>query len=186
MPNYARINIATGEVLNVEVWDGAPPATDGISFLESEMARRGDLWNGETFSTPLPPLADVKTAKKAAIMAYRDSIFSAQGYTVTTGTMAGHVLQTRTTGEDRTNWLTSMGAYKAAIDGGLGAVVGAKFRTKANVNFDLTYDEGYAVILAMSAWGALVVARAWDLCDQVKDAPDHAALDAIDITAGWP
>jgi len=133
-----------------------------------------------------PSLSEAKAAKKAAVMAHRDSIFNDGGYAVTTGTMAGQVLQCRTYGEDRTNWLTSQGAYKALIDSGQGTLVGAKFRTKANINFDLTYDEGYAVILAMAAWGSLVVARAWALCDLIDAAEDHAALDAIDITADWP
>lgn len=144
------------------------------------------LFGGARLASAVVSLDVLKADKKAAVMTYRDAIFNEGGYTVTSGVMAGQVLQCRTYGEDRTNWLTSQGAYKAAIDAGQGTVVGAKFRTKANVNFDLTYDEGYGVILAMSAWGALVVARAWDLSDQVRDAPDAAALDAIDITDGWP
>ena len=184
MTKYARIE--GGVVANVEEWGETPPAVTGVTFVTSETAVRGDLYAGGVFTKPLPPLAETKAAKKAAVMAYRDSIFNDRGYTVETGVMAGHVLQCRTTGEDRTNWLTSQGAYKAAIDAGAGAVIGAKFRTKANVNFDLTYDEGYAVILAMAAWGSLVVARAWALSDLIEDAADHAALDAIDIAVDWP
>lgn len=135
-----------------------------------------------------PPLtlSDTKAAKKAAVMAQRDTIFNDGGYVVESGAMAGHVLQCRTHGEDRTNWLTSQGAYKAAIDAGAGALVGAKFRTRANVNFDVSYSEGYAVILAMARWGSLVVARAWALSDLIEAAADQAALDEIDITTGWP
>lgn len=129
--------------------------------------------------------ADRKAAKKAAAMAYRDTVFST-GYTVESGVMAGHVLQTRVYGEDRTNWLTSQAAYKAAIEAGHGAVEGAKFRTKANVNFEVSYSYGYSVILAMAAWGALVTARAWDIADQIAGAADDAALDAIDVTSGYP
>lgn len=183
--HIARINKTTGLVENIEVWADLPAETDQHLFVESDEAGIGWTLGGSGFDAPSVPFEAAKSAKKAALMAHRDAIFN-DGYTVESGTMAGHVLQTRTFGEDRTNWLTSQASYKAAIDAGHGAVEGANFRTKANLNFTVSFDEGHSVILAMVAWGALVVARAWVLSDLVSAAEDQAELDAIDITTGWP
>lgn len=151
-----------------------------VRFTEAEEAEWA-AWQ----AAQAPTLADRKAAKNAAVTAYRDTILN-NGYTVQSGEMTGHVLQTRMTGEDRTNWLISQNSYKAAIDAGQGAVVGARFRTKDNVNFTVSFSEGYSVILAMAAWGAQVIARSWALKDAVDAALDDAELDAIDITTGWP
>lgn len=174
----------TGEAGEIEYRDQHTPneAIDDEAVLAPYLA----LWQAaHDAANPAPTFADRKAAKNAAVTAYRDAILN-DGYTVQSGAMTGHVLQTRTTGEDRTNWLISQNAYKAAIDAGQGAVVGARFRTKANVNFTVSFSEGYAAILAMAAWGSQVVARSWALKDAVDAASDDAELDAIDITTDWP
>lgn len=49
---YARI--IGGVVVNVEVWGEAPHPEGGVTFVESDTAKRFDLWDGETFTTPPP------------------------------------------------------------------------------------------------------------------------------------
>ena len=129
------------------------------------------------------PLEDMKAAKKAAINAKLETVLTG-GFTVPAGTMAGKVLQTRNL-EDRTNWLISQTSYSAAVAGGMGAVEGAQFRTADNSTFTVTFAEGLNVLLAMAAWGAAAMNNSWTLKDAVAAAEDLAALDAVDIEAGW-
>ncbi len=129
-------------------------------------------------------LEALRTAKLAAINAKRDAVLTG-GYTVQSGDMAGKVLQTRVL-EDRTNWLISQGSYTAAVAGGHGAVVGARFRTADNATFTLSYADGLAVLLAMAAWGAAAMDRSWALKDAALAASSAAALDEVDVEAGWP
>lgn len=133
-----------------------------------------------------PTLFERKAAMKSAIDVLRDQAF-ADGFTVVgTGTdLDGHTLQTRDE-DDKINWLTSQAAYSAAAAGGAGDVVDATFRTMSNDTVVLTYSEGLAVLLAMAAWGKTIMGNSWTLKDAVDAAEDHAALDAIDIGAGWP
>jgi hypothetical protein len=130
------------------------------------------------------PLEDMKAEKRAAINAKLNAVLTG-GYTVQSGAMAGKVLQTRNL-EDRTNWLTSQASYSIAVAQGAGAVEGATFRTADNLTFTMSYAEGLAILMAMAAWGAAAMNNSWTLKDAVAVAVDQAALDAIDIDAGWP
>lgn len=145
-----------------------------------------DIATGETVTIPdpIPTLEERKAAKLAAINIRLDIILTG-GFTVPFGAMTGKVLQTRNL-EDRTNWLVSQASYSAAVAAGQGAVEGAKFRTAENETFTLSYADGLAVLLAMSAWGAAAMDNSWSLKDAVALAEDETALDAIDIEAGWP
>lgn len=137
----------------------------------------------------LPPeprgtVAERKARLRDQIEARRDQCFQ-QGFTVPSGPLAGKVLQTRGI-EDRTNWLTSQAAYMAAISQGGGNVADASFRTADNETIVVTYSEGFAALMMMAAWGKAVMGNSWTLKDAVANASTHAALDAIDVEAGWP
>ena len=128
-------------------------------------------------------LSERKAALRDAVNDKLDALLTG-GYTVQSGAMAGKVLQTRL--EDRTNWLVSQASYSAAVAAGQGAVEGARFRTADNATYTLTFADGLAVLLAMAAWGAACMDRSWALKDAIVAAEDQAALDLIDIEAGWP
>lgn len=138
----------------------------------------------EEIAALTPTLSDLKAAKRDAINAKLDAILTG-GYSVEAGTMAGKMLQTRNL-EDRTNWLVSQASYSAAVAAGHGAVEGAQFRTADNSTFTVSFSEGLGVLLAMVAWGAAAMNNSWTLKDAVAAAEDQAALDAIDVDAGWP
>lgn len=133
---------------------------------------------------PVPTVAERKAAMRSQINSKRGRLFAA-GYAPASGPLAGHTLQTRNV-EDRSNWLTSQAAYSAAVAGGSGATMGANFRTAANDTVTTSYADGLAVLLAMAAWGAAVMGASWAHKDAVDAAEDHAALDNIDLGAGWP
>lgn len=124
-----------------------------------------------------------KEAKRVAIDAARDD-HRAKGYSPTAGPMAGHTLQARQ--EDQNNWNTSFGVYTVAVSRGAAAVSGASFRTAANQNVTLTYEEGLGVLVDMAAWGGAVFANSWALKNAVAAATTQAELDAIDPSQGWP
>ncbi len=136
-------------------------------------------------------IAAPDTARRKAIMTsvistLRERKFR-EGFPVSgTGTaLDGHTLQTRDA-EDRTNWLTSQAAYAAAVAAGHAGAPGAVFRTASNQTIGLTFGQGLAILLGMAAWGKAVMGRSWELKDAVAAAADDAALDAIDLEAGWP
>lgn len=133
---------------------------------------------------PVPTLDELKALKAADVDAKVDAMFQA-GFPVPSGSMAGEVLQIRNN-TDRTNWLTSQAAYSMAVASGQGATLGAVFRTTSNTTFTLTFSEGLGVLLNMAAWGQSVYGCSWTLKDAIKDAADLDALDALDLTQGWP
>lgn len=134
---------------------------------------------------PEPTLDDLKAAKNAAVTVRRDAAF-AQGFSPATGALAGHTLQVRNE-TDKINWLTSSVAYSAAVSAGAGAVPGATFRTMANETVTTTFAEAVQVIVVgMAQWGQQIMGHSWALKDQIDAAADEAALDAIDVDAGWP
>ena len=146
-----------------------------------------ELTQQEVAALPPAPrgtVAERKVRMRERIETMRDRCFQA-GFTVPSGPLAGKVLQTRDL-EDRTNWLTSQAAYMAAISQGGGAVQAASFRTEGNETITVTYSEGFAALMMMAEWGKTVMGNSWALKDAVKEAGTHAALDAIDVTAGWP
>lgn len=92
----------------------------------------------------------------------------------------------QTADQDKLNWTQSGVAYNAAIIAGASAVLGAVFRFQDNTMTTLSYADGIAVLLAMSAWGAAIYRYSWGLKDSIAAASTIAAVNAIDITAGWP
>lgn len=148
----------------------------------------GQLWAGNIpasfYPEPGELLTNAKAAKRAAVGQRVDDAFAA-GFTVPSGPMQGALLQVRTQ-EDRTNWLTSQASYSTMVALGHGAIVAARFRDTANVTHVISYQDGLTALLQMAAWGASIMARSWELKDAIEAAEDQAALDAIDVNAGWP
>lgn len=54
--NKTFARIVDGVVINVEIWGEDPPAAPGVTFVESDTAAQGDLWNGQTFTRPEAPV----------------------------------------------------------------------------------------------------------------------------------
>jgi hypothetical protein len=144
-----------------------------------------DCITGEVTEIPdeVLTLDQLKSRKKADAESQFDAIF-AVGF-APTGTMAGETLQVATI-RDLTNWDISLGAYKEAVEAGAGSVEGAMFRTTSNAIFMISFSEGVSVLKAMRAWGQAMYQRSWELKDAIEAAADEAALDAIDVTTGWP
>lgn len=175
--------IENGVIVNAAEAEAGFAAEQGWPELPAEFGP-GDLWDGEAFSHPVPPLSARKEALVAEVEARRDSLIRG-GFTYDFGAPGPRTLQTRDN-DDKINWLTSQAAYSAAVAMGQGAIEGAEFRDAANGRFTVTYSAGLAALLAMAAWGSAVYQRSWDLKDAIDAASSHDDLDDIDIEAGWP
>jgi hypothetical protein len=137
----------------------------------------------ERYTVTSKTLAERKAQMLRQVSDLRDSKLTA-GYAHDFGAKGVHLLQTRDA-DDKVNWLTSQAAYSAAVAQGAGAVLGAEFRSADNKTFTVSYDDGLAALLAMAAWGKAIYGRSWELKDTIEAAATHAALDAVDIDAGW-
>lgn len=60
------------------------------------------------------------------------------------------------------------------------------FRDADNVTHQLTPEQAIALGAAAFDHKSLHIFAAWMLKDMIEAAPDHAALEAIDIEQGWP
>lgn len=162
------------------------PVSDAVYAQVLACAGRAQVV-GETVSAYTPPrpgLAVLRADKAAGVNARRDALLS-DGFTPSDGPLAGKTLQTRDA-DDKLNWVTSQAAYSAAVAAGQGDAPVVKFRSADNTTIVVTISEGLAALLAMAAWGQSIMDRSWALKDAIAAAADQAALDAIDITAGWP
>jgi hypothetical protein len=168
-----------GEQLLVDSLDGH----DGATVIADNIDPPTDpaaVWDGAAFTVPLDVL---KARKKGEVDLHLYELFQG-GFTPSSGPLTGHVLQTRDD-TDRTNWLTSQAAYRAAIDQGAGAVSGASFRTADNLTITCTYQEGFDALMAMADWGKTIMGKSWTLKDQITAITSSADVEAYDVNAQW-
>lgn len=135
--------------------------------------------------TPAPTLAERKVAMKEALKQEQINRFLA-GFTYDFGGQIGvHTFDMRPDKDDKANWHLGMTECAANVQGGNGA--GAfNMRSAANVTVQTTYAGGLACLQAMLAWGKVMLSNKWSIEDAINVAEDHAALDLIDVTVGWP
>lgn len=106
------------------------------------------------------------------------------GYDHDFGAHGVHRLQTRES--DLPYWLALAQTASIQIGLGNGDVPHGAIRTADNVNVPVTASQALAAMLGMQAHLGAILAHSWALKDQIAAAADGAALDAVDITAGWP
>ena len=87
---------------------------------------------------------------------------------------------------DRLNWLDAGAQCDDEIAGGNGDAAGAVLRCAGDVNHDMTFAQARAILAAMTRHRDAIRRHSWQLKDAIEAAADPAALDAIDIEAGWP
>jgi len=135
---------------------------------------------------PLPALdlATRRTVASAEIDVRRDAILTA-GYVHDFGGSAGVRTLDNRNEKDAINWLGLKGLVDAKIADGNGGDLVA-LRDASNTNFTASAATVADALLAMAAWRASVLAVSWSLKDAVASAADEAALDLIDLDAGWP
>lgn len=171
MKTFARIeNEKVVEIIRADV---LPMFHPSLTWVEAAAAvEEGWIYANGTISPPPPPsLESLKTAKIEALAAKR--------WTVETGGISVNGVNVNT---DRESYGLILGAIKRAerqpeviieFKGANGWVL----LTKSEIDFigDLVGDHVQACF-----------SHERTLSDAITAAPDTAALDTIDITAGWP
>lgn len=130
------------------------------------------------------PIDRRKEKARIAVNDRRDKAF-ADGYPIVGGTMDGERLQTRNE-SDWSNWSRAQSRYAAKVAAGLGATMGAQFRTAANNVFTVSFDDGLTILNALTDWDEAMQQHSWTLKEAIAACVDQDDLDAIDITTGWP
>lgn len=128
--------------------------------------------------------ASKASVKLAAVNARRDQILAA-GYQHNFGGSAGVRTLDNRSAADAINWL----GLKGLVDAKLLADEGAdllSLRDASNETFTASVTTVSAALVGMGVWRASVLATSWAFKDAIAAAEDDAALDAIDIDAGWP
>lgn len=88
---------------------------------------------------------------------------------------------------DQANWMLSSQKADLAVAAGLGAEnLPPGIRTQENITVPVTASQAKDALDALANFGASMMAHKWALKDAINAAEDQAALEAIDIEAGWP
>lgn len=149
-------------------------------YLEDHDGEPRRAWTTEEI-----PLTDLKAQKSAQVDAVMFAKMS-EGFPCVLG---GNPERLQLRNEvDRTNWLTFHSACRDEIANGNGDDLSPQpIRTQDNVNYSVTYSEGAALMAGLRSWAGAIMTVSWALKDTVKNAPDAAALAAIDLEgAPWP
>lgn len=146
------------------------------------MPGAGWTYDGTDWIAPTPSLIALRVAKLAKISATADALLSA-GAPVSGGL---HVALDDGSRAD----LTAMASTATAASTGAVSWPDTYSRgwiTIENVRIPLsTPADGLALAASVGEWYAAVVQHRRDLKDAALAAEDAAALDAIDVTTGWP
>lgn len=177
--------ISNGVVTNAIILnDGNDPAEFGAVFGPAD-AGIGWSFDGAIWSPPAAPslsFDNLRAAKLAAIAATADALLAA-GAPVTGGL---HVAVDDSSRQD----VTALGATAAATLSGAMTWPESYSRgwiTVENIRIPLAKPaDGLALAASVGNWYAALVQHRRDLKDAALAAEDTAALDAIDINAGWP
>jgi hypothetical protein len=129
------------------------------------------------------PLGERKQAMRAAATAKCNQQIAA-GFTYDFGPSFGGVQSLDTGSEDARRWANYRNACDDAFASGL--AMDLPIRTSANVSLLVSPTVGKAAMVAMAQREGAILKRLWEIEDQIRAAADHAALDAIDFSSGWP
>lgn len=167
----ARIDAATGEVINVEVWANVPDDTAEHLFrIATAGVGIGWTWDGEAFVAPIPPVPALDDAL-ATIANYRWNRTQAMNYDGETAVPADQALSV----------ITSIAvAEQLAPSGGATRT----FKLKPGVFREWTVAQIAAYGMAIGAYVQACFDREKELADQATGGDIAGALAALET--GWP
>jgi hypothetical protein len=163
--------------------------TDSPSLSPIQFAVPADPVQGEDgawlqqWAVDYLELADARGVLKAAVKRRQAELFAA-GWTHDFGAAGTHTLDLRDA-DDKANWTLLLIKTQGMIAAGGGALP-VTLRTQANATIELTATDANAAMIAFLAWGEDMLTAKWDRDAAIDAAEEHAALEAIDIEAGWP
>lgn len=167
----ARIDAATGEVINVEAWADVPDDTAEHLFCEATGGVGiGWAWDGEAFVAPIPPVPALDDAL-AIIADYRWDRTQAMNYDGETAVPADRALSV----------ITSIAvAEQLAPSGGATRT----FKLKPGVFREWTVAQIAAYGMAIGAYVQACFEREKALVDQATGGDIAGAL--AELETGWP
>lgn len=132
------------------------------------------------------PLSDRKLAMREQINARTVEQIEV-GYSHDFGAGLGGIHELDTRRELAPAWIDYRNACQEKIDAGQGSsVMEVPIRDKNDVDVFVRANQGMTCMQGMRTREGNITLHSRALRDQVRAAADHAALDAIDINAGWP
>ena len=171
---------ASPEGVYLGAFEGAEPP-NGATEVASPPSHAAMIWNGSKWTVPTLSFDDLRTAKLAAISATADALLAA-GAPVSGGL---HIALDDGSRADLTAMATAAASAAGAIPWPESYSRG--WITAENVRIPLPVPaDGLALAATVGNFYASLVQHRRDLKDQVLAAEDVDALDAIDITEGWP
>jgi hypothetical protein len=132
-------------------------------------------WTGSAWSVTARSVADRKTEMKSALR----SEFAARKAAGKTITIDSTDIAFAT--DDSAHQQLKALSDRLASEGGTQKAV-----TRSGARINVTAAQAAAVFSAIDDYQAACWTREYDLDAAIDAAADHAALDAIDVTAGWP
>lgn len=180
--SFARIEAATGRVLNVEVFEAPPSDTEAEIFRPlTGAAHIGWTWDGEEFTAPAaPPLEQRRAVKVAAARALFEAKVTAgwpfEGLHVeindgSRANLGGLALTAFLASQEVATWPADYGRGWVSIEG---------------TRIPLTPETAIPFAASAGAYYSALVQHEQDLEDALQAAESDAALAAVELTAGWP
>lgn len=180
-----RTAVIDGDGVVTNIIEAERDFADSIGAIQSDTAQIGWVWGGEAFAPPALSLDDLRAAKIAAVNAKIDAIL-AGGAPVAVGESVLHVSLSDGSRADLTAMATT------AVAAASGAVpwpdsYQTGWITVENIRIPLSAPAtGLGLAAGVGDFYAQVRRHGRDLKDAVLMAEDAAALDAVDMEAGWP
>ena len=129
-------------------------------------------------------LGALKARKRGDVNAKRDALLTG-GYRHNFGSSAGvRTLDTRSE-QDIMNWLVLKGITDSMIATGNDADM-VFLRDAGDQTFAASAQTAAGALMALLRWRTAVLTHSWHLKDQINAASSQAALNAVNIDAGWP
>lgn len=181
------LGLWTGDVITQDVFDPCPQGWVPVAAPKPTKAKPYAIWDGQgafvlTAAAPAPSVEDARAALTAAVVVRRDAL-------IRQGAIAGNGLHVALDDGSRADLggmaTTALGALSGALPWPDSYAQGWISTENTRIPLE-TPQDGLALAALAGTRYAAVVQAARTLKDQIGSAADQAALDAIDITAGWP
>lgn len=169
--------IENGVVTNIVLWDGESdwtPQEGAIAVSCANVVAPGWTYDGQSFSLPAPTsLDEAKKARLAQAAGQRWQAAQTFTYGPYSGVASDDLAQSRLT-----STVVALQATGSTVQVGWEMSPGVFSSMGLS---DLVQFGGAMLMHVQACW-----AHYQALAAQIGAAADHAALDAIDVTAGWP
>ena len=183
MPYFMIYAVATGLVRGVEDHPNSPVTTDQWGFISVDgpiATSRGDTVVNGVYTPYAPTLADNKTAKIAAAETVFDGLIAA-GFTY-----AGARYQIDSDSQTQLAAMSLMALGSITDPANSPWIAGFYWIAGDNSHVPMDAPTMYAFGRAVASYVSAGVLRLRAIKDAIAGAADQAALDAIDVTAGYP